>query len=413
MDIQFTQREPAGAERHVDVTVPAEAVREVEERTTRRYTSQARLPGFRPGKAPAAMVRKKFADAIRQDALQELVQEAWKQVMEREKLEPIAQPHIHDLKFEPGEPVTFTLHLEVRPEVKLERVEGFTVQRTSTDVTDDMVQEQLDTLRDQKAVWSPVESDRPMSGDKVSVALAVADENGVMGDAHDYPLELGKDNAIPGIEELIMEARPGETVERPVKWPEDFPDEAQRGQTKTVRVTLKEVKRKTSPDLDDAFAREVGDFDSIDALRDAVRKDLAAHVARESDSQMRSQLLDQIVEANPFDVPPTWVRQLVDSYGQAYNIPEEDRPRFAQEFRPIAERQVRRDLVVDTIARDQNLRATEADVDERVNQMATERGVQPGQLYSALQKAGRLSELEHQITEERVFTWLLEKNQGV
>jgi trigger factor len=412
MDIQITQREPAGAERHVDVTVPAEAVREVEERTARRYTSQARLPGFRPGKAPTAMVKKKFADAIRQDALQELVQEAWKQVMEREKLDPITQPHIHDLKFEPGEPVTFTLHLEVRPDVKLERLDGFTVQRASTDVTDDMVQEQLDTMRDQKAVWSPVE-DRPMSGDRVSVSLAVSEENGTMGDAHEYPLELGKDNAIPGIEELIMEARPGETVERPVKWPEDFPDEAQRGQTKTVRVTLKEVKRKTAPELDDAFAREVGDFDSIDALREAVRKDLTAHVARESESQMRSQLLDQIVEANPFDVPPTWVRQLVDNYGQAYNIPEPDRPRFAQEFRPIAERQVRRDLVVDTIARDQNLRATEADVDERVNAMATERGVEPGQLYSALQKAGRLSELEHQITEERVFTWLLEKNQGV
>lgn len=411
MNIEIKQREPAGAERHVDVTVPTETVREIEERTARRYTSQARLPGFRPGKAPAAMVKKRFADAIRQDALQELVQEAYKQVMEQEKLEPITQPHIHDLKFEPGEPVTFTLHLEVRPDVKLERVQGFTVERGSTEVTDDMVQEQLDTLRDQKAVWSPVE-DRPMSGDRVSVSLAVADETGKIGDAHDYPLELGKDNAIPGIEELIMEARPGETIERPVKWPEDFPDEAQRGQTKTVRVTVKEVKRKTSPDLDDAFAREVGDFDGIDALREAVKKDLTAHVARESESQARSGLLDQIIEANPFDVPPTWVRQLVDQYGQAYNIPEPDRPRFGQEFRPIAERQVRRDLVVDQIARDQNLRATEADVDDRVNQLAVERGVQPGQLYSALQKAGRLSELEHQITEERVFTWLLEKNQG-
>jgi trigger factor len=409
MDIQITQREPAGAERHVDITVPADAVREVEERTTRRYTSQARLPGFRPGKAPLAMVKKKFADAIRQDALQELVQEAYKQVMEKEKLEPITQPHIHDLVFNPGEPVTFTIHLEVRPEVKLERVDGFTVQRASTDVTDEMLEEQLEALRDQKAVWSPVE-DRPMSGDRVSVSLAVAEEGGVMGDAHEYPLELGKENAIPGIEELIMEARPGETVERPVKWPEDFPDEAQRGQTKMVRVTVKEVKRKVAPDLDDAFAREVGDFDSIDALRDAVRKDLEAHVVRESESQTRSQLLDQIVEANPFDVPPTWVRQMIEIYGNASNIPAQELPRFADELRPIAERQVRRDLIVDTIARSNNFTATEADIDERVNALATERGVPAGQLYAALQKGGRLSELEHQITEERVFNWLLEKN---
>jgi trigger factor len=249
-----------------------------------------------------------------------------------------------------------------------------------------------------------------MSGDQVTVALATADESGGIGEQKEYRLELGKDQAIPGIEELIMEARPGETIERPVKWPEDFPDEAQRGQTKTVRVTLKELKRKTAPDLDDAFAREVGDFDSLDALREAVRKDLTAHVQREADSQVRTQILDQIAEANPFDVPPSWVRQLIDGYANAYQIPEEDRERFAQEFRPLAERQVRRDLIVETIARDENLRATEADVDERVNALAQERGAQPGQLYSALQKAGRLQELEHQITEERVFAWLQERN---
>jgi trigger factor len=410
MDIQITQREQAGAERHVDVVVPAEAVREVEERLARRYTSQARLPGFRPGKAPPAMVRKRFASEIRQDTLQEVVQEAYKQVMEREKLEPVTQPHIHDLKFEPGEPLAFTLHMEVRPEVKLEKLDGFTIRRASTDVTDDMVQEQLDALRDQKAVWAPVE-DRPMSGDRVSVALAVSDASGQVGEAHDVPsLELGKEQAIPGIEEIIMEARPGETIERPVKWPDDFPDEAQRGATKTVRVTVKEVKRKTSPELDDAFAREVGDFDSIDALREAVRNDVTTSVTRDAETQTRAQLLDQIIDANPFDVPPSWVRQLIEGYAKAYQVPEQDIERFAQEFRPLAERQVRRDLVVETVARDQNLRATEADVDERVSTMATERGVEPGKLYSALQQSGRLQELEHQITEERVFAWLLERN---
>ena len=207
-----------------------------------------------------------------------------------------------------------------------------------------------------------------------------------------------------------MEAKPGQTIERPVKWPDEFPDEAQRGQTKTVRVTVKEIKRKTSPELDDAFAREVGDFDSIDALREAVRTDVAAQATRESETQVRAQLLDQIIDANPFDVPPTWVRQLIDGYANAYQVPDADKERFAQEFRPLAERQVRRDMLVETIAREQNFRATEADVDERVNTPAAERGGQPGEIFSALQKAGRLQELEHQITEERVFAWLLERN---
>ena len=175
-------------------------------------------------------------------------------------------------------------------------------------------------------------------------------------------------------------------------------------------MTLKEAKRKTAPDLDDALAREVGDFESLDALRDAVRKDLGSHAQREAETQLKTQLLDQIIEANPFDVPPSWVRQLIEGYANAYQVPDEDKERFAQEFRPLAERQVRRDLVVDQIARQENLRATEADVDERVAELAQGRNMEPGKLYAALQQGGRLGEIEHGITEERVFKWLAERN---
>lgn len=409
MDIQITQTEGTGAERHLHVAVPPEAVQAAEEKTTRRYASQARLPGFRPGKAPAAMVKKKFADAIRQDVLQEIVQEAYKTALERESLDVVAQPHIHDLKFEPGQPVTFVLHLEVRPDVKLERVEGFSVERATGEVTEEMVAQQLDQMRDQRATWSPVE-DNPMSGDMVTVELAMADESGTIPAGQEFRLTLGTGQAIEPIEELVMEAKPGQTVERPVKWPDDFEVEAQRGQTRVVRMHVKEVKRKTAPVLDDALARELGDFDSVDALTAAVRKDLEASQQRDAEAEVRSKLLDQLIEANPFDVPPSWVHQLVQSYGNAYQIPEQELPRFAQEFRPLAERQVRRDLIVDAIARQQELRATEADVDARVSELAQQRNMDAGQVYAALQKAGRLNEIEHGITEERVFAWLLERN---
>jgi trigger factor len=148
----------------------------------------------------------------------------------------------------------------------------------------------------------------------------------------------------------------------------------------------------------------------VDALREAVRKDLTAQVTRDADAEVRGKLLDDILEANPFDVPPSWVRQLVESYAEAYKIPEEDRERFTAEFRPLAERQVRRDLVVDQIARQESLRATEGDVDEKVAELAQGRNMEPGKLYAALQQAGRLGEIEHGITEERVFTWLAERN---
>jgi trigger factor len=411
MDIQITTKKSEGVERLLEVSVPLVAVRDEEEKTAKRYAASVRLPGFRPGKAPPAMVRKRFKDAIRQQVIETLVQEAFKEVMEREKLDVAAQPHVHDVKFEEDKPFTFELHLEVRPKVELARTEGFTVTRNAATITDEQVAEQLETLRDQKATWAPVE-EQPREGDMVNVLLSTPQGEGdEMPEGQPYPLVLGSGQAIPGIEELVMELKPGETKERVVKWPDDFPDEAQRGQSKKVRVTLQEVKRKSAPALDDAFAREVGDFDGLDALRAAVRADLQEHATRDADAAARSQLLDQIIEANPFDVPPSWVNRMIDAYMQAYQIPEEQRKQFAGEFATVAEKQVRRDMLIEALAERQQLAASEKDVDDRVAKVAEQRGADPGQVYASLQKAGRLPEIERSITEEKVFEWLTARNE--
>ena len=410
MQIEITTKKAEGAERLLEVSVPVALVREAEEKAVRRYATQARLPGFRPGKAPAAMVRKKFGAAIRQEALEALMQDAYREVLEREKLTPVTQPHVHHVHFDEGKPLSFELHVEVRPEVTLARTEGFRVARPTSTVTDEQVAEQIERLREQKATLAPVDG-KPLPGDLVTVTLATAEADGEMpAEGKEYRLELGGGQAIPGIEELIMELAPGETAERPVRWPEDFPDEEQRGTTKTVRVTLADVKRRDLPVLDDAFAREVGDFDSLDALRAAVRQDLQRHAERDADAEVRQKLIDEIIAANPFDVPASWVGQLVGAYAQAYQVPDEQREQFQQEFRPMAERQVRRDLVIDTIAEREGLAASEADIDDRVAEVAAERGNDPGKIYAAMQKAGRLKEIERGITEEKVFAWLIERN---
>ncbi|MEO5567546.1 MAG: hypothetical protein ABIR92_03595, partial [Gemmatimonadaceae bacterium] len=221
----------------------------------------------------------------------------------------------------------------------------------------------------------------------------------------------GGGQAIAGVEELVMTLKPGESTEKPVRWPDDFPDENEKGKTKPVRVKLDDVKRKSVAPLDDAFAREVGDFDSIDALTAAVRKDLEEHSKRDSDANVRQQLVDQIVEANPFDVPQAWVQSLLEAYLKAYQIPAEEGERFSGEFRPVAERQVRRDLIVDALSEKENLKATEADIDARVAEMAEKRKTDVSQVYMTLQKAGRLKEIEQGITEDKVFAWLVSKNE--
>jgi trigger factor len=409
MPIEITKQEGNGVDRHVQISVPVETVKDAEDKAARRYASSVRLPGFRPGKAPANMVRKKFADAIRQEALEALVRDAYKEVIEKADLKVASQPHVHDVKFEEGQPLTFELHFEVRPTLELARTAGFRVTKRNVVVTNENVRDQIESIRDQRAAWTPVE-EKPMPGDMVNVEISTGDE-ATSGEAHSYPLVLGAGQAIPGIEELIMEAAPGQTVERPVKWPDDFPDEAQRGQTKTVKVRLQDVKRKEAPVLDDAFAREVGDFDSLAALEAAVRADLEEHAKRDVEAEVRQKLVDEIIGANPFDVPPSWVRQFADNYAEAYQIPAEERDKFATEFRAMAERQIRRDLVIETIAERESLAASEKDLDDRITEQAEKRGVNPGQLYAQLEKSGRLKEIERSLTEDKVFQWLLEKNE--
>ena len=409
MQIEIKTKKSDGVERLLEVSVPLEVIEQAEEQATKRYATQARLPGFRPGKAPAALVRKRFKDAIRQQTLESILQDAYQEVVAREQLKVAATPHLHDVQFDEGKPLTFELHLELRPEVKLGRTQGFKLTRAAAAITDDSVREQIDQLRDQRANWTPV-TEKPGPTDMVTVLLSTADDAGVLPEGKEYRLVLGGGQAIPGIEELIMRLTPGETKEDSVRWPDDFPDEAQRGKSKPVRVALQEVKRKALPDLDDAFAREVGDFDSLVALSAAVRKDLESHGEREADAAVRQQLIDQIVAANTFDVPPSWVKQLVDGYMQAYQIPEGEADKFNVEFRPIAERQVRRDLIIDTIAESEKLSASESDIDERVAEVAKGRNADPGQVYASLQKAGRIKEIERAITEEKVFKWLLERN---
>jgi trigger factor len=410
MNIEITPKKTDGLERLIEVRVPIETVRDAEDRAARRYATGARLPGFRPGKAPPAMIKKRFKDAIRQQVIESLVQEAFQEVLDREKFKVASQPHVHDLKFEEGQPLSFELHVEVRPEVALARTQGFRVSRTRPEITDESVRDQIEQIREQKATWSPVE-ERPSPGDMVRVELSTADEDGSFPEPREYSLVLGAGQAIAGVEELVMQLKSGETLEKPVRWPDDFPDEAQRGKTKPVRLHLLEVKRKTLPPLDDAFARGVGDFESLAALQSTVRKDLEDHANRDADAGVRQQLVDQLSAANPFDVPPSWVAQLIDGYAQAYQVPDTDRDKFRSEFRPVAERQVRRDLIIDAIAETEGLKASEADIDERVADVAAKRGADPGQVYASLQKAGRLREIEQSITEDKVFAWLLERNE--
>jgi trigger factor len=397
------------ASKSLRVTVPVDRVREAEAKALKYYVQRARLPGFRPGKAPPAVVRKRFGDAIRQSVLEEVIRESWETAKTSESLKPITDPSIRNLKFEDGSPIEFDLLVEVRPELNLERTGGFRVERRVAPVADAAVEEQLARVQEQKATWIPVEGAKPSPGQMVRVEVAPLDEAGP-GAAQPYDLVLGQNQAIPELEERIMTLLPGEQTDAEVKFPEDHPDESRRGQSRRVRVTLHDVKRQDLPPLDDALAREVGDFENLDALRAAVRQDLEREATREADAQVRQALVQQVVEANNVQAPESLVHRLMHTYAEMYRVPQEQLEQFEQQFHQVAEAQVRRDLVLDAVVEANTLRATEAELDARVAELAASRGVPAGQLYGNLQKANRLPELERGITEEKAFAWLLQQS---
>jgi trigger factor len=235
-------------------------------------------------------------------------------------------------------------------------------------------------------------------------------ENGVAGSSQPHDLVLGENQAIPELEEQIMSLLPGQTTEAEVRFPDDHPEESRRGQSRLVRIALHDVKRQELPPLDDALAREAGDFENLDALRAAVRQDLEREASREADADVRQQVLSQIVEANRIEAPHSLVHRLMHGYAEMYKVPEAQLAGFEQQFHQIAETQVKRDLAMDALVEAHGLRATEAELDQRINTMAEARGTPVAQVYASLQKANRLQELERVITEEKVFDFLLKQS---
>ncbi len=408
-DIVITKSSEEPGVKHLKVEVPVEMVDAAEKKAATYYAKRVKLPGFRKGKVPHNVIKKKFPEAIQENVIRELVEASWKAALDQEDLEPIAEPQVKDLKLESGSPLTFQLSVAVKPELELSRIGGFKLTRKITSVTDAMVDMQLEAMQRQRAPWVPVEGEKPISGDLASFTITPI-EDGEPLENNQYQVVLGEGQALPDIEDQIMRMVPEETGDAKVKFPDDFPDESKRGESRTIRVELHEVKRQQLPELTDEFAREVGDFDSVDALKSTVRSDLEAEARREGDAEVRRQLISEIETANAVEAPRPMVQRVMSAFAQAYQVPDDQLEKFASEFAPVAERQVKRDLIVDHIAEQQGLKATEEDLDDRIAEIAKKQDSDPGKVYASLEKAKRLTELERSITDEKVFKYLEEQS---
>lgn len=422
-ELRIDIQEPASWSRKLSITVPRERVRRTRQSVASRIASTVRMPGFRKGKTPASLVERQFGPAIEQETLDRVIQDAYREALDAQEFRPITQGQVENVTYEGGESdLTFEVHFEVQPELELARTEGFHVVRPSDQVGDRDVDELLERLRADRATLEPMEEGaKPGYGDLVMVEITDLDAEGEEADPGQFRFELGEGQAIPDIEQAIMTLSPGEEAEFTVVYPDDFPDEAQRGRTQRLRIRLTEARRKVLPELDDELAKGLGEFETLQALRERVRSDLEQDARRRADAAVRDQLVQQVVDANPFDVPASMVDRFLDfQTGDAPDEQGQRRPRKPEErerisqlrelMRPQAEASLRRMMVVEHLAEREGLRATADDVDARVEKLAEQHGRSPSDVWVELERSGQMQALESEILEEKVFEHLLSRN---
>ncbi len=392
--------------RRLNVTVPANLVREEEQQAARKLASRVKLKGFRQGRVPSEVVKSRFGSALRQETLDRIVGDAYRQALASENLRPISEGEVEELTYEPEQDLKFSITFDVQPEIEVSRLGGFTVERPMLAVDDEQVDKVLHRLQEQNGVWKPAEGGRPEDGNLAAVRIRKLD-GAEADDEREYELVLGENNAIPDVENAVKSLAVEEHGEFTVTFPEDFPDESRRGETERIEVTVLGRKVLEVPDLDDDFARQLGDFEDLASLREAVRHDLSHDAEDQAESAVRSRLVGLLLDANAFEVPRSMVERYVDAViGDASKMPEDRREELREGLRPEAEKAVKRLILVDRIANTQDLAATEEEIDRRIEEIAEKNNSTAAKVYASLQKAGRIETLEREITEQKVFDFL-------
>ena len=399
--------------RVMSVTIPASIVQAEEQNAAKQLASRARLKGFRKGRVPTKVIENRFGGTLRQEALDKLIGSAYKQALASKELRPISEGELEDLQYKPEEDLIFTIAFDIEPVIELGRLSGFVVERPAVEIGGDQIDEVLGRIQEQNGVWQPLEEGSPAEKDLVSVKITRLQEEVESSDeGREYDLIIGSGDAIPDIEASILTLQVGETGDFDISFPDDFPDESQRGNSESVRIALTARRQMDLPPLDDDLAKQVGEFESLDEQKTKVREDMEKEASQQADSTARSRLIDLIVEANPFDVPTSMVRRYSDGImGDISEIAEEQLAEFRDQIRPEAERAVKRILVIEQIAEAQSLQATEDDIDVRVEEIAEANSTDAAKVYAELQKAGRIETLERELTEKAVFDFLFEQSE--
>ena len=410
-ELQISVEEGERWRRTMSVTVPSGVVSSERRRFTGELAARVKLPGFRKGHVPSSVVEQRFGDSLSREALDKLIGAAYREALSQQELNPISEGEVGNVQYEPDRDLTFSISFDVRPEIELSRLGGFKVERPQIDGLEDKLEHVLGRLREERGTWQPLDGGHPEDGNLVGVEIQRV-EVGEAGEVQPYQLVLGQGDAIPDIEEAIKSLEVDGSGEFVVRFPDDFSNEERRGEEEHLLIRLHSLQRLEVPELDAEFAKGLGDFESVDDLNEKIRADVEKEAEEQAESVVRGKLLDAILDANPFTVPVSMVDRYVESVlGNTEGVPPEKLVEAKERISPQAEHAVKRILAIDRLSEIQELRATEEELDGRIEEIAEKTGDTPAKIYANLQKSERLEALEREITERKVFDFLKEQSE--
>jgi len=416
--------------REVEIEVPADEVTKAFRTVTRRYQKQARIPGFRAGKVPESLIRSRFGDGLRQDVVESVLPAHFRDAIDKAGLKPISQPQVTDLHLEDGQPLKFKAVFEILPEISVAGYQDVHVAKPDTELTDEEFNAELDRVRDSRSTMEPVTEDRALAeGDWAQITFRgefkgegetpEVERQPVTGD--DVMIEVGGPNTLPAFNEALRGSKPGQELKFEVTYPEDFGERRLAGKTISYDVEVKAIKKKIQPELTDEFAKELGEYEGIEDFKQKLKDHLASDKKRKLEGETRDKIVEALIQKYQFPVPESLVQQQVDARldrglralaqqgMRTEDMRKLDFNRLRDAQRTSAVNEVKGSLLLDRIADEEKIEATDAEVDRELELLSLQMREPLDTLRKRLTDDGSLARIREQIRREKTGSLLYEK----
>lgn len=406
--------------REIQVEVPAEEVTRETDALIQKYQKLARLPGFRRGHVPPSIIRQRFGEEIKSDVVEALVPRYFRQETQKQGLIPVSQPRVTDLHIQQGEPLRFKASFEVLPEIKVEGYKELRVEKPEITVTEQEVEEALKSLQEQHATFATVEGRALAEGDFAQVSLDGKPKEGEGQPVHmdEILVEIGGQTTMPEFTENLRGASAGEERSFDVNYPEDSQDKRLAGKTFTYTVRIHSIKQKNLPELNDAFAKELGEFANLDDVKKRIREGLESERKHAAEHAAKDKLVDELIKRNEFEVPEALVERQIDlrlerglramaAQGmKPEDLKKMDFARLRAGQRDQAAQEVKSSLLLERIADEEKIEVSDEELNYEIESLAKQSKQTPEAIRARLTRDGALDRIRTRIRNEKTLNFL-------